>query len=103
MSGTEVEVKGLFATPVAAVMLPGAEERNAELTEIILRRRAAQPSVGASSIGGWDSTRHVGERGGRGIRGAVPAGQSVATHMPADRHGKPIKPDWKVEAWANVI
>jgi len=50
MSGTEVEVKGLFATPVAAVMLPGAEERNAELTEIILRRRAEQPSIGASSI-----------------------------------------------------
>ena len=90
MSGADVEVKGLFATPVAAVMLPGAEERNAELTEIILRRRAGQPSIGASSIGGWHSTRDIAEWGGKGI-------QQVLTD------GNPIKPDWKVEAWANVI
>ena len=68
MSGADVEVKGLFATPVAAVMLPGADERNAELTEIILRRRAEQSSIGASSIGGWHSTRDIAEWGGKGIR-----------------------------------
>ena len=67
MSGADVEVKGLFATPVAAVVLPGAEERNAELAEIILGRRAAQPSIGASSIGGWHSTRDIVEWGGKGI------------------------------------
>jgi hypothetical protein len=94
MSGTEVEVNGLFATPVAAVMLPGAEERNAELTEIILRRRAGQPSIGASSIGGWHSTRDIAEWGGKGIQEVLNAGQSVATQMTADRDGNPIKPDW---------
>ncbi|MGA9299012.1 MAG: TIGR02466 family protein [Bradyrhizobium sp.] len=103
MSVTEVKVNGLFATPVAAVMLPDAEERNAELTEIILRRRAEQPSIGASSIGGWHSTRDIVEWGGKGIREVLTVGQSVATELTADRHGNPIKPDWKVEAWANVI
>src|SRR6202012_3408396 len=81
MAGTEVEVKGLFATPVAAVMLPGAEERNAELTEIILRRRDRHPSIGASSIGGWHSARDIVEWGGSGIQQVLTAGRSVATQM----------------------
>ena len=53
MSGIEIQVKGLFATPVAAVILPDAEARNAELQEIILRRRAEHPSIGASNKGRW--------------------------------------------------
>ena len=40
MSRIDIEVKGLFATPVAAVVLPDAEARNAELAE------------GSSSVGG---------------------------------------------------
>src|ERR1700692_4108435 len=48
MSRIDIEVKGLFATPVAAVVLPDAEARNAELQEVILRRRAENPSIGAS-------------------------------------------------------
>ncbi|MGE5159767.1 MAG: TIGR02466 family protein [Gemmatimonas sp.] len=103
MSGIEVEVKGLFATPVAAVMLPGAEERNAELAEIILRRRDEQASIGASSIGGWHSTRDITEWGGKNVQQVLAAAQSVATQLTADRDGKPVTPDWKLEAWANVI
>ena len=43
MGRIEIEVKGLFATPVAAVMLPDAAARNAELAQAILRRREATP------------------------------------------------------------
>jgi hypothetical protein len=55
MSRIDIEIKGLFATPVAAVVLPDAEARNAELQEVILRRRAENPSIGASNMGGWHS------------------------------------------------
>jgi uncharacterized protein (TIGR02466 family) len=102
MSRVEVEVKGLFATPVAAIMLPDAAARNAELTEIILRRRAEHPSLGASNIGGWHSTRDLPDWGGQRVQEVLTAARSVATQMTADRNGNPIKPDWKVEAWANV-
>lgn len=40
MSRIEIQVKGLFATPVAAAVLPDAAGRNAVLEELILRRRA---------------------------------------------------------------
>jgi uncharacterized protein (TIGR02466 family) len=102
MSGVEVEVKGLFATPVAAIMLPDVEARNAELTEIILRRKAEHPSIGASSIGGWHSTRDLADWGGKRVQEVLAAGHSVATQLTADRNGNPVKPDWKIEAWANV-
>ena len=49
MSRIEIQVKGLSATPVAAVVLPDGEARNVELREIILRSRAEHPSIGAPS------------------------------------------------------
>lgn len=102
MSGIEVEVKGLFATPVAAVMLPGAEARNAELTDIILRRMAEYPTIGASNIGGWHSPRDVADWGGQPVQEVLATARSVATQMTADRDGNPVRPEWKMEAWANV-
>jgi hypothetical protein len=51
-------VRGLFATPVAALQVPGAAERNAALTAIVLRKRNETPSVQASNAGGWHSDRN---------------------------------------------
>jgi len=51
MSRIEIQMKGLFATAVAAVVVPDAEARNTELQEIILRRRAEYPSIAASNMG----------------------------------------------------
>jgi hypothetical protein len=45
-------VKALIATPVAAVVLPDAQARNAKLENTILRWRAEHATVGASNIGG---------------------------------------------------
>jgi uncharacterized protein (TIGR02466 family) len=102
MSRVDVEVTGLFATPVAAVLLPDAEARNADLTEVILRRRAENPTVGASNIGGWHSSRDIADWGGSRVAEVLAAAASVATQLTADRNGNPVKPDWKMEAWANV-
>jgi hypothetical protein len=53
VAGGEMIVKGLSATPVASIMLPDAEARNAELEDIILRCRAEYKTIGASNVGGW--------------------------------------------------
>jgi len=102
MSALEIQVKGLFATPVAAIMLPGAEARNAELTDIILKRRETHPSVTASNIGGWHSTRDFTDWGGKPARDLMAITRSAVDQLTTDRKGKSTKPDWTVEAWANV-
>jgi uncharacterized protein (TIGR02466 family) len=102
MASGNVEVRGLFATPVAALMLPDAEARNAELEEIILRRRGEHGSIGASNIGGWHSGRDLVQWGGKRIEEVLTVARSVVTQMTSDRDGKAVCPDWLVEAWANV-
>jgi hypothetical protein len=43
MARIAISVKGLFATPVAAVEMPGAAALNAELERVILERRSKTP------------------------------------------------------------
>lgn len=71
MSRIEIEAKGLFATPVAAVLLPDAEIRKAELAEVILRRRAQFLTLGAGDSNSchyhpgssWSGSRYVADGG----------------------------------------
>jgi uncharacterized protein (TIGR02466 family) len=98
----EIQVRGLFATPVAALMVPDAPARNAELEEIILRKRADNPTLGASNIGGWHSTRDFASWGGKWGEEILSLARLVATKLTSDRNGAPVKPDWTMEAWANV-
>jgi uncharacterized protein (TIGR02466 family) len=102
MSGIEIQVRGLFATPVAAVVLPDAQARNAELEEIILRRRAEHPSIGASNMGGWHSTRDFAGWGGKRAEEVLAFGRDLATKLTTDRDGRAVRPQWTTEAWANV-
>jgi uncharacterized protein (TIGR02466 family) len=102
MARIEIAVKGLFATPVAAVELPRADTLNAELERIILQRRAETPSVQASNAGGWHSDRDILAWGGAPIATVLDVARGVATQLTADRDGKPVQPAWTVQAWANV-
>jgi uncharacterized protein (TIGR02466 family) len=102
MSRIDINVRGLFATPVVAVMLPDAEARNAELTRIILERRASNPSVQASNAGGWHSDRAIADWGGPRMTELLGFARQVAGQMTADRQGQKISPNWTVQAWANV-
>ena len=102
MSRIEIKVKGLFATPVAAALLPDAASRNAVLEELILRRRAEHPTLGASNIGGWHSTRDFAEWGGKPAEEILAFARSMATQLTTDREGRAVRPAWTVEAWANV-
>ena len=102
MARLDVAVKGLFATPVAAVEMPGAERLNPLLVETILKRRAGNGSVQASNAGGWHSDREILTWGGEPIRQILDIAKGVATRLTADRDGKPLQPVWTVQAWANV-
>ena len=98
----EIHVQGLFATPVAAILLPDADERNAALSEVILRRRETHPGIDASNNGGWHSTRDFADWSGPHGRDLVARARSAVTQFTRDRDGKPVRPNWIVEAWANV-
>ena len=102
MARLDIAVKGLFATPVAAVQLPGSEARNTILRETILQRRATTPSVQASNAGGWHSDRDIADWGGAEANTVLELARQVATQMVADRKGQPIRPRWSMQAWANV-
>ena len=102
MGRIEIAVKGLFATPVAAVELPGAAELNAALHRSILQRRQDTPSVQASNAGGWHSDRDILAWGGDAAATVLDMAKGVASQMTADRNGQPIRPAWTVQAWANV-
>jgi uncharacterized protein (TIGR02466 family) len=102
MAAVEIHVQGLFATPVAAIMLPGFEERNAALSEIVLSRRQTHPSIEASNNGGWHSSRDFAAWGGPYGEELLAKARSAVNQLTVDREGKSVKPDWTVEAWANV-
>jgi uncharacterized protein (TIGR02466 family) len=102
MARVEISVKGLFATPVAAVEVPGSAALNAELERTILQRRAGTSSVQASNAGGWHSDRDLATWGGPPATAILDMAKSVATQLTADRDGKPVRPAWTVQAWANV-
>jgi uncharacterized protein (TIGR02466 family) len=102
MARLDIAVRGLFATPVAAVEIPDAARLNAELVGTILGRRAETRSVQASNAGGWHSDREILAWGGAPVRQIIEIAKGVATRLTADRDGKPVHPAWTVQAWANV-
>ena len=97
-----IAVRGLFATPVAALEVPGAEERNAELSAIILKKRETAQSVQASNAGGWHSDREIAAWGGPQVAFILDLAKEMANRLTADRNGKSVQPRWSVMAWANV-
>ena len=98
----EIAVRGLFATPVAAIALPNAEARNARLRQLILARRQQFPSIQSSNAGGWHSARDLPDWGGPDVAEILALAHSAATQLTADRFGKAVRPAWVTQAWANV-
>ena len=98
----DVAVRGLFATPVAALEVPGAVNINAALSEAILRRRSEKQSVQASNAGGWHSDRDILDWGGPAVATVLELAKGMGTQLVADRRGLAVRPDWQVMAWANV-
>jgi uncharacterized protein (TIGR02466 family) len=97
-----VAVRGLFATPVAALEVPDAAARNAKLKAIILERRRTAPSIQASNAGGWHSDREILDWGGEPVADVLAYAREMANRLTADRQGRPLRPAWNTMAWANV-
>lgn len=97
-----IEVRGLFATPVAAIQVPNSEAVNKDLIPIILKRRSERPSVQASNAGGWHSDREINDWGGPHIAYLIDLIKGAAAQLTADKSRQTVNPAWKVQAWANV-
>jgi uncharacterized protein (TIGR02466 family) len=97
-----IAVRGLFATPVAALEVPDAAVRNPELAATILKKRAETPSVQASNAGGWHSDREIADWGGRHVGYILDLAKEMANRLTADRNGNAVKLAWSAMAWANV-
>ena len=100
--GLNANVQNLFPTPVAVAILPNAAALNLELGKSILAREQTQKSRSHSNLGGWQSSWDIMKWGGAAAHRVVEAGIIVANRLTTDRQGKPVKLDWKINAWANV-
>jgi uncharacterized protein (TIGR02466 family) len=97
-----IAMRGLFATPVAALEVPNAETINSELASIILAHKEKSPSIQASNAGGWHSDHKILEWGGENLAHIVDLAKGMAAQLTADRSGHTLRVAWKVQAWANV-
>ena len=98
----EVHVNGLFQTPVLTTVLPDSATLCAALEKVILAREKSTPSTQHSNLGGWQSDTELLSWGGSAATTLVGQARALADRLTADRHGRAVKVDWHINAWANV-
>lgn len=98
----KVDVRALFATPIAIATLPNAEKLNSALGATILARAETHPSTAHSNLGGWQSTWDIAEWGGDAAKTLLAFSRQFADKLTVDRQGKPAPQNWRMNAWANV-
>jgi uncharacterized protein (TIGR02466 family) len=99
----QLDVHGLFATPLAQGRLDNAAFVNAELRRIILEHERTTSGRRVSIAGGWQSDldfpRWSGPVGEHLLGTLLSAVRSITRIRP----GMNYAPSWRVFAWANVI
>jgi uncharacterized protein (TIGR02466 family) len=96
-------IEHVFSTPVIVDQLAGAEALNAELETLILARRAADPGVVRSNVGGWHSGLDLLEWGGEPVRRVAARTIELADANTVDTAAaEGERRGWLLEAWANV-
>jgi len=98
----DVSVMSYFATPIAIVEIPDAAAINAELRRLITEHEKITPGVEHSNLGGWQSPWDFADWGGETGRRIIRLATGVADRFTCDREGRPVRIDWKINAWANV-
>ncbi|NMX60319.1 hypothetical protein HBO12_03205 [Pseudomonas sp. WS 5059] len=102
-----INIRRLFATPLACLQYPDAEELNAELKTLITCRMASdQGGTQRSNDGGWQSASDFPEWGGQACDALVGFAKEFATQLTAvhsEQYGL-TEPSfaWKLNAWVNV-
>ena len=97
-------VGGLFPTPVVSARVADAGAVNAALRAVIEERRAGDPGVSVSNVGGWHSADLMPWAGAAG-QAVLDAARHVVGRMTAVEEGDALLEadvDWEVSAWANV-
>lgn len=99
----EIQPRAYFATPVAVVVLANTGRLNADLKRIVLAREAQDSGGKAhSNLGGWQSDWEMADWGGPPMQAVLQAARAAADRLTGDRTGRPVKVDWKMNAWANI-
>ncbi len=98
----EIQVTGLFATPVLVTQLPNASALNEALKKTIFAYEKTHASTQHSNLDGWQSDTEFLTWGGAEARKLVDQAGALATRLTANRKGKPVEIDWHINAWANV-
>lgn len=93
----------MFATPMGDFEVPGAEELNPKIAEVILAREKASDSLKRSNKGGWHSGDDLLTWPDLQFADLADTFRSAASHMIAATSGKPrFNVELEMIAWANV-
>ncbi|MEM7239550.1 MAG: TIGR02466 family protein [Pseudomonadota bacterium] len=98
----QIELRQLFATPIALFQIPGHEAINSDLETRIFERERTVSSVNHSNLGGWQSPADFVEWSGDAGRTVIDTTMNIATRLTCDRMGRPVKLRWRQNSWANV-
>ncbi|WP_460423817.1 TIGR02466 family protein [Pseudomonas sp. ZL2] len=102
-----INIRRLFATPLASIHYPDAERLNVELKNLISRRMTENRNgVKHSNEGGWQSASDFTEWGGEACDALVRFARAFAVQLTAVHSEKFgfIEPrfEWTINAWVNV-
>jgi len=101
----DIEIHRLFATPLASIALPDAEQLNQALAAEILLRQCTHPSLTHSNVGGWQSAPDLCSWQSPAIRTLVDHARCFANQLTAlNAHNGLVAStlEWHIEGWANV-
>ena len=97
-----IQVHPVFATPIVTVDVADAARLNDALKPTILARARDHPGTRHSNLGGWQSSWDLEQWGGAAVGQLLDQSRSAADRLTADRDGRPVKVDWRTNAWANI-
>lgn len=98
----QVQLRGLFPTPIALFELPDAARINAALEQRIFAREEEVASVRRSNWGGWQSPDDFPKWCGPEGETVLKTAQGLAGQLTCDREGRRFGGTWRMNAWANV-
>lgn len=98
----KIDVRRLFATPVATLMLDQAQALNGDLRDRILEREKSDTGRQHSNLGGWQSGFDLQDWGGPSIQHLLQVLMHSANQLTVTRQGQAVQPAWKPVCWANV-
>ena len=95
--------RNLFATPLLVDRIHD-EIMRASLEDSILARRVEDPGINRSNVGGgWHSDLKLLEWGGNAARALLERTLTLVNQNTTEVQSRPdVRPQWSVEAWANV-